>query len=85
MQRHHATVSVVHAFTKNPEEITREADILVSDVGVPNLVRGNWLKPGVVVIDMGSTLVKVDFLIRIYLLDELCTLQCSYFRVLLLA
>ncbi|XP_024969563.1 bifunctional protein FolD 1, mitochondrial-like isoform X2 [Cynara cardunculus var. scolymus] len=58
LQRHHATVSVVHAFTKNPEQITREADILVSDVGVPNLVRGHWLKPGVVVIDMGSTLVK---------------------------
>nr|GEU96992.1 bifunctional protein FolD 1, mitochondrial-like isoform X1 [Tanacetum cinerariifolium] len=58
LERHHATVSVVHAFTKNPEEITSEADILVSDVGVPNLVRGHWLKPGVVVIDMGSTLVK---------------------------
>ena len=60
MQRHHATVTLVHAFTKNPEQITREADILVSDVGVPNLVRGHWLKPGAVVIDMGSTLVKVD-------------------------
>lgn len=58
LQRHHATVSVVHAFTKNPEQMTCEADILVSDVGVPNLVRGHWLKPGVVVIDMGSTLVK---------------------------
>ncbi|GJS54427.1 bifunctional protein FolD 1, mitochondrial-like protein isoform X1 [Tanacetum coccineum] len=58
LERHHATVCVVHAFTKNPEEITSEADILVSDVGIPNLVRGHWLKPGVVVIDMGSTLVK---------------------------
>ncbi|XP_071708706.1 bifunctional protein FolD 1, mitochondrial-like [Rutidosis leptorrhynchoides] len=58
LQRYDATVSVVHAFTKNPEQTTREADILVSDVGVPNLVRGHWLKPGVVVIDMGSTLVK---------------------------
>lgn len=61
MQRHHATVSIVDAFTKNPEEITREADILVSDVGVPNLVRGHWLKPGAVVIDMGCTLVTVGF------------------------
>nr|XP_043632798.1 bifunctional protein FolD 1, mitochondrial-like [Erigeron canadensis] len=58
LQKHHATVSVVHAFTSNPEHITHEADILVSDVSVPNLVRGHWLKPGVVVIDMGSTLVK---------------------------
>nr|KAJ0210700.1 hypothetical protein LSAT_V11C400220190 [Lactuca sativa] len=57
IQRHHATISVVHSFTKNPEEITCEADILVSDVGVPNLIRSHWLKPGVVVIDMGSMLV----------------------------
>ncbi|KAJ9541192.1 hypothetical protein OSB04_027698 [Centaurea solstitialis] len=58
LQRHHAMVTTVHAFTKNPEQRAREADILVSDVGVPNLVRGHWLKPGAVVIDMGSTLVK---------------------------
>ncbi|XP_030466872.2 bifunctional protein FolD 1, mitochondrial-like [Syzygium oleosum] len=54
LQRHHATVSVVHAFTKNPEEITREADIVVTAAGVPNLVRGNWLKPGAVIIDVGT-------------------------------
>ncbi|KAA8517582.1 hypothetical protein F0562_017788 [Nyssa sinensis] len=54
LQRHHATVSIVHAFTKNPERITREADIVVTAAGVPNLVRGNWLKPGAVVIDVGT-------------------------------
>ncbi|PON33315.1 Tetrahydrofolate dehydrogenase/cyclohydrolase [Parasponia andersonii] len=54
LQRHHATVSVVHAFTKNPAQITREADILITAVGMPNLVRGNWLKPGVVVVDVGT-------------------------------
>ncbi|KAG2686274.1 hypothetical protein I3843_10G159700 [Carya illinoinensis] len=53
-QRHHATVSIVHAFTKNPEQITCEADIVVTAAGVPNLVRGNWLKPGAVVIDVGT-------------------------------
>ncbi|OVA17148.1 Tetrahydrofolate dehydrogenase/cyclohydrolase [Macleaya cordata] len=58
LQRHHATVSVVHAFTKNPEEITREADIVVSAAGVANLVRGNWLKPGAIVIDVGTNPVK---------------------------
>ncbi|XP_075655808.1 bifunctional protein FolD 1, mitochondrial-like isoform X1 [Castanea sativa] len=58
LQRHHATVSTVHSFTKNPEQITSQADIVVSDVGIPNLVRGNWLKPGSVVIDMGTNLVK---------------------------
>lgn len=54
LQRHHATVSIVNALTSNPEEITREADILVSAVGVPNLVRGSWLKPGAVVVDVGT-------------------------------
>ncbi|RZB72176.1 bifunctional protein FolD 1, mitochondrial-like [Glycine soja] len=58
LQRHHATVSVLHAYTKNPEHITSEADIVVVDVGVPNIVRGNWLKKGAVVIDMGTNQVK---------------------------
>ncbi|KAJ4809497.1 Bifunctional protein FolD [Rhynchospora pubera] len=54
LQRHHATVSIVHAFTHRPEEITREADIVISAAGVANLVRGSWLKRGVVVIDVGT-------------------------------
>lgn len=60
VQRHHATVSIVHAFTKNPELITCEADIVVTAAGVPNLVRGNWLKPGAVVIDVGTNPVEVN-------------------------
>lgn len=59
-QRHHATVSTIHAFTKNPELITREADILVSDVGVPNMIRGDWIKPGAIVVDMGTNSVQVS-------------------------
>ncbi|KAI4304865.1 hypothetical protein MLD38_040326 [Melastoma candidum] len=58
LQRHHATVSTVHAFTKNPDQITREADIVVADVGIPNIVRGSWLKAGAVVVDMGTTQVE---------------------------
>ncbi|XP_020584452.1 bifunctional protein FolD 1, mitochondrial-like isoform X2 [Phalaenopsis equestris] len=58
LQRHHATVSVVHAYSKNPEEITREADIVISAAGVPNLVRRNWLKRGAVVIDVGTNPVE---------------------------
>ncbi|XP_059281660.1 bifunctional protein FolD 2-like isoform X2 [Lycium ferocissimum] len=57
-QRHHATVTTVHAFTGNPEQITRGADILVSDIGVPNMIRGHWLKPGVIVVDMGANSVE---------------------------
>lgn len=59
MQRHHATVSVVHVFTKDPEHITRKADIVIAAAGVPNLVRGNWLKPGAVVIDVGTNPIEV--------------------------
>ncbi|XP_018680101.2 bifunctional protein FolD 1, mitochondrial isoform X1 [Musa acuminata AAA Group] len=54
LQRHHATVSVVHAFTNNPEDVTRVADIVISAAGVPNLVRGSWLKRGAIVIDVGT-------------------------------
>ncbi|KAL0906860.1 hypothetical protein M5K25_025389 [Dendrobium thyrsiflorum] len=53
LQRANATISIVHSKTKNPEEIIRQADILISAAGVPNLVRGSWLKPGAVVIDVG--------------------------------
>nr|CAB3456831.1 unnamed protein product [Digitaria exilis] len=53
-QRHHATVSVIHAFTTDPEAITRESDIVISAAGVANLVRGSWLKQGAVVIDVGT-------------------------------
>ncbi|KAF3449135.1 hypothetical protein FNV43_RR09862 [Rhamnella rubrinervis] len=58
LQRHHATVSVVHAFTENPEQLTCEADIVITAAGVPNLIRGNWLKPGAVVIDVGTNPVE---------------------------
>lgn len=49
----------MHAFTKNPEKITREADIVISAAGVVNLVRGHWLKPGAIVIDVGTNPVEV--------------------------
>jgi hypothetical protein len=58
-QRHHATVSVIHAFTTNPEAITRESDIVISAAGVANLVRGSWLKQGAVVIDVGTNPIEV--------------------------
>ncbi|KAJ4837721.1 Bifunctional protein FolD 4, chloroplastic [Turnera subulata] len=53
LQREDATVSIVHSRTKNPEEITKQADIIISAVGQPNMVRGSWIKPGAVVIDVG--------------------------------
>ncbi|XP_020249442.1 bifunctional protein FolD 4, chloroplastic-like isoform X2 [Asparagus officinalis] len=53
LQRENATVTVVHSRTSNPEEIVRQADIVISACGIANLVRGSWLKPGAVVIDVG--------------------------------
>lgn len=49
----------MHAYSENPEIITREADILVAAAGVPNLVRGSWLKPGAVVLDVGINPIEV--------------------------
>jgi len=51
--REHATVTICHSRTKNIEEITSQADILIAAVGRANLVKRNWVKPGAVVIDVG--------------------------------
>ncbi|KAF8029691.1 hypothetical protein BT93_E2195 [Corymbia citriodora subsp. variegata] len=53
LQREDATISIVHSRTQNAEEITREADIIIAAVGQPNMVRGSWIKPGAVIIDVG--------------------------------
>jgi methylenetetrahydrofolate dehydrogenase (NADP+)/methenyltetrahydrofolate cyclohydrolase len=50
-----ATVTQAHVHTRDIECICREADILVSAVGKPGLVRGDWIKPQAIVIDVGTT------------------------------
>ena len=47
------TVTVAHSRTRDLEATIRTADIVVAAVGVPQLIKGNWLKPGAVVIDVG--------------------------------
>ncbi|KAI0636754.1 FTHFS-domain-containing protein [Trametes polyzona] len=55
MLRHRdATVTQCHSRTKNLEEIVKQADIVVTAIGKPQLVKGEWLKPGAVVIDVGT-------------------------------
>jgi methylenetetrahydrofolate dehydrogenase (NADP+)/methenyltetrahydrofolate cyclohydrolase len=49
------TVTVTHIYTKNLPDIVRTADIVVAAAGSPELVRGDWIKPGAVVIDVGIT------------------------------
>jgi 5,10-methylene-tetrahydrofolate dehydrogenase/methenyl tetrahydrofolate cyclohydrolase len=48
-----ATLTVCHSRTQNLPAVVREADILIAAVGRAEMVRGDWLKPGVVVIDVG--------------------------------
>jgi len=48
-----ATVTVAHSRTRDLPDHVRRADVVVAAVGVPELIRGAWLKPGAVVIDVG--------------------------------
>lgn len=48
-----ATVTICHSATQNLAEEVAAADIVVVGVGIPNFVKGEWIKPGAVVIDVG--------------------------------
>jgi methylenetetrahydrofolate dehydrogenase (NADP+)/methenyltetrahydrofolate cyclohydrolase len=48
-----ASVFVINEFTKNPEEISKEADIVISGVGEAGLIKGDMVKDDVIVIDFG--------------------------------
>lgn len=47
------TVTVAHSRTKDIEAVCRQADILVAAVGRPEMIKGDWVKPGATVIDVG--------------------------------
>jgi 5,10-methylene-tetrahydrofolate dehydrogenase/methenyl tetrahydrofolate cyclohydrolase len=51
--RRNATVTVCHSRSRDLPGIVREADVLVAAVGRAEMVRGDWVKPGAVVIDVG--------------------------------
>ncbi|HET6595377.1 MAG TPA: bifunctional methylenetetrahydrofolate dehydrogenase/methenyltetrahydrofolate cyclohydrolase FolD [Anaerolineales bacterium] len=48
-----ATVTVCHSRTKDLPGVVRQADILIAAIGKPQMVRGDWIKPGAAVIDVG--------------------------------
>ncbi|WP_165855328.1 bifunctional methylenetetrahydrofolate dehydrogenase/methenyltetrahydrofolate cyclohydrolase FolD [Marinobacter sp. JSM 1782161] len=48
-----ATVTVAHRFTDDLERFVSQADIVIAAVGKPGLVKGEWIKPGATVIDVG--------------------------------
>ncbi len=47
------TVTIAHSRTKDLPEVVRRADIVVAAVGRPKMVKGDWIKPGAIVIDVG--------------------------------
>jgi methylenetetrahydrofolate dehydrogenase (NADP+)/methenyltetrahydrofolate cyclohydrolase len=54
------TVTIAHSRTTDLPGVCREADILVAAVGRPRMVRGDWIKPGAAVIDVGINRVPFD-------------------------
>lgn len=56
-----ATVTVCHSETRNLSDFTKKAEILISATGVPGLIKKEMVKPGAVVIDVGSPKGDVDF------------------------
>ena len=51
----HCTVTIAHSRTEDLPSVAREADILCVAVGRPEMVTGDWIKPGAVVVDFGTT------------------------------
>jgi len=49
----HATVTICHSRTRDLPSVTRQADILISAIGRPAFIRGEYIKPGATVIDVG--------------------------------
>lgn len=54
LQKANATVTICHSRTKNIADMVRQADIVIAAIGQPAYVKADWLKPGVVVIDVGT-------------------------------
>ncbi|WP_075217689.1 bifunctional methylenetetrahydrofolate dehydrogenase/methenyltetrahydrofolate cyclohydrolase FolD [Mongoliimonas terrestris] len=55
-----ATVTIAHSRTKDLPAVCRTADVLVAAVGRPLMVKGDWIKPGAIVIDVGINRIEVD-------------------------
>jgi len=55
-----ATVTIAHSRTRDLPSVARRADILVAAVGRPEMIRGDWIKPGALVIDVGINRVPAE-------------------------
>jgi methylenetetrahydrofolate dehydrogenase (NADP+)/methenyltetrahydrofolate cyclohydrolase len=54
------TVTIAHSRTADLPQVCREADILIAAVGRPRMIKGDWIKPGATVIDVGINRVPFD-------------------------
>ena len=54
------TVTIAHSRTKNLAEVVGRSDIVVAAVGVPELVKGDWIKKGATVIDVGINRIEME-------------------------
>jgi methylenetetrahydrofolate dehydrogenase (NADP+) / methenyltetrahydrofolate cyclohydrolase len=55
-----ATVTIAHSRTRDLSELVRRQDIVVAAVGRPEMVRGDWIKPGATIIDVGINRISTD-------------------------
>ena len=54
------TVTIAHSKTKNLKDVCRNADIIVAAVGRPEMIEGDWIKKGAIVIDVGINRIEVN-------------------------
>ena len=55
-----ATVTICHSRTKDLESVCKDADIVVAAVGIPEMVKSNWIKEGSIIIDVGINRIERD-------------------------
>jgi methylenetetrahydrofolate dehydrogenase (NADP+) / methenyltetrahydrofolate cyclohydrolase len=65
-----ATVTICHSRTQDLKSVTRQADILVVAIGRPGLIRGDFIKPGATVIDVGMNKISQESVVRDLFGDE---------------
>lgn len=56
--KRNATVTVCHSRTKNTAEIVKTADVLIAAAGIPEYIKADWIKPGAVIIDVGTNKIE---------------------------
>ena len=55
-----ATVTIAHSRTKEIEKLVKTADIIIAAVGIPEMVKGQWVKKGAIIIDVGINRIERD-------------------------